>query len=565
MKTGVAAGSTAEGSTGLGHGGLSIEGRGLAISFGGVHAVQDVTIGVRPGERRVLIGPNGAGKTTLFHLISGQRRPQHGRVLLGGRDGTRLPPYRRSQLGLARTFQITNLLAGLSVHENVLLATLSRSLARFSLWRPAGGYHEQERETERLLDEWGMAAVRDMPVGGLAYGEQRRLEIMLAIATHPRALLLDEPLAGLSPVEAERVARTIAALPRSLTLLLIDHDTDVALALADSVTVMSFGRILVEGSPDEVRADERVREIYLGTGAAGSPGTARGMGTASETETPDTQPTPVAFAAGEHGPAEPPAASSAGATSVPSKSDTSPGRAVEPAREPRLQVRDLHAYYGRSHVLQGVDLAVQDGEVLALLGRNGMGKTTLIHAIAGLLRPAAGMVRVHGRTVSGLAPERIAAAGVALVPQGRRLFASLTVSENLEVAYHPVAPSGWTPQRIFTAIPRLGERRRQTAATLSGGEQQLAAMARALLRNGDVLLLDEPSEGLAPAMLSVLADLVRATRQRGAAVLLVEQKLGFALEVADRAAVMVKGRIVYECSHEGLRVDNEVLRRHLGL
>ncbi|HEU5320680.1 MAG TPA: ABC transporter ATP-binding protein [Methylomirabilota bacterium] len=236
----------------------------LTHDFGGLRALDGVSLAAGAGERLVVLGPNGAGKTTLFNLITGLLRPSAGRIRLFDRDVTALPTHRRARLGLGRTFQITTLFPRLTVRENVLLAVQGADPARFTLLRPLAAYPHLGERAERLLDEWGLAARRDVPTRELSYGEQRQVELLLALAGRPRVLLLDEPTAGLSPAETAAVAAMIGRFPREVTLLLIEHDMDVALELADRVVVLHQGRVLAEGRTDRIREDARVAEIYLG-------------------------------------------------------------------------------------------------------------------------------------------------------------------------------------------------------------------------------------------------------------------------------------------------------------
>ena len=229
-----------------------------------------------------------------------------------------------------------------------------------------------------------------------------------------------------------------------------------------------------------------------------------------------------------------------------------------------LEVRGLQAYYGESHVLQGVDLDVRDGEAVSLVGRNGAGKTTTIAAIMGLLRPRGGTVRVGAIDVSGWPAHRIARAGVALVPQGRRIFAELSVRENLHLAAH-VVPSGWDERRVLELFPSLGRRLENRGDQLSGGEQQMLAIGRALMRNPSVLLLDEPSEGLAPKLVAEVGEALRSLRATGLAILLVEQNLALATHVGERLYVMNKGTIVFAGTPAALVAQPDVETRFLGV
>jgi branched-chain amino acid transport system ATP-binding protein len=237
----------------------------LTRDFGGLRALDRVSLEVGEGERRVILGPNGAGKTTLFNLVTGLLGPTAGRIRLFGCDVTGLRAPARARLGLGRTFQITTLFPKLSVLDNVLLAVQGIDPARFALHRPRTSYPRLGARAERLLEDWGLADRRDVPARSLSYGEQRQVELVVALATRPRVLLLDEPTAGLSPAETASAAAAIARFPRDVTILLIEHDMDVALELADRVTVLHQGRVLAQGTADEMRKDGRVTEIYLGT------------------------------------------------------------------------------------------------------------------------------------------------------------------------------------------------------------------------------------------------------------------------------------------------------------
>jgi branched-chain amino acid transport system ATP-binding protein len=228
-----------------------------------------------------------------------------------------------------------------------------------------------------------------------------------------------------------------------------------------------------------------------------------------------------------------------------------------------LVVDGVHAYYGESHILQGVSLEVQPGELVALLGRNGAGKTTTMSSIIGFIRPRAGKVTILGRDMTGQPPYAIAGAGVGLVPQGRRIFAPLSVKENLTFAAQARGP--WTLDRVYELFPRLRERQHLRGTALSGGEQQMLAIGRALLMNPSVLLMDEPSEGLAPLIVRDIGRVIGELKQSGMAILLAEQNLAMALSVADRCYVLNKGQVVAESSADALRADEELKHRFLGV
>jgi branched-chain amino acid transport system ATP-binding protein len=244
----------------------AIQAKDVSKLFGGLAAVDGVSLEVAAGERRVLIGPNGAGKTTLFHCITGTLRPTRGTVSLFGRDVTRDPEDRRTSLGMGRTFQITNVIADLTLLENMALAIVGADRRKWILHRGVDAFPDVKREAEEGLAAVGLAGRAALPVRLVSYGERRQLELALALGTRPKVLFLDEPCAGLSPSERPRIAKMIAGLPRDITVVMIEHDMDVALGLADRVTVLHMGRVILEGSPDEVRSNAQVRDVYFGHG-----------------------------------------------------------------------------------------------------------------------------------------------------------------------------------------------------------------------------------------------------------------------------------------------------------
>lgn len=234
--------------------------------------------------------------------------------------------------------------------------------------------------------------------------------------------------------------------------------------------------------------------------------------------------------------------------------------------EPLLEVRDLDAYYGTAHVLQGVTFAL-GAEPVALIGRNGMGKTTLCRALTGLLGVngrSTGTIRLAGEDIQGRAPHRIAKAGVGYVPQGRRLFESLTVDEHLQIV-GASSKAAWTPKRVYELFPRLAERKHVSGTSLSGGEQEMLSIGRALLTNPKLLVMDEPSEGLAPTVVETLIDTISELAAEGMGLLVVEQNLGVATALADRVIVMVSGAIAAETTSAELLADPEQQKRFLGV
>jgi branched-chain amino acid transport system ATP-binding protein len=238
----------------------------VSKAFDGLRAVDGVSLEVAPGERRALIGPNGAGKTTLFSLVSGEMHPTEGQITLFGRNVTRLPPHRRAALGLSRTYQITNLFPRLTVLENCLFAVQALTPAKLHLHRAVSRYTEHFARARAVLETVGLQAKENDVVRDLSHGEQRQLEIALALAGAPKLLLLDEPTAGLSPAESHMMTALLKKLDPTITLLVIEHDMDVAFELTDRITVLHYGRVIADGFSREVKSNRIVQEIYLGAG-----------------------------------------------------------------------------------------------------------------------------------------------------------------------------------------------------------------------------------------------------------------------------------------------------------
>lgn len=244
---------------------MRLEVSNLTVRFGAVAALNGVSLEVESGERRAVIGPNGAGKTTLFNAVTGDVRPTAGSILLDGRDATRLSSWRRARHGLARTFQRSTLFPELTVQENLALAVRLRSGSAWRFW--PGGERRLTCDVEERLATAGLQGVARRPAAGISHGEQRALEIELALAARPRALLLDEPMAGLSGAERRAALERLRALPAEVTLVIVEHDLDAVFAIAQRISVLDHGVLIADGAPDEVRSDRRVQEVYLGSTA----------------------------------------------------------------------------------------------------------------------------------------------------------------------------------------------------------------------------------------------------------------------------------------------------------
>ncbi len=236
----------------------------LSKNFGGLEAVSQINLKVHKGERKGIIGPNGAGKTTLFNLISGDLLPTSGKIFLFGEDITKIPNHHRAYLGISRTFQITNLFSKLTVLENLVLAAQALEKTKFVMLRPLKNYKHLYQKAEEVLVKMGMLEKRNEVIKNLSHGEQRQIEVAMALLGKPRLLLLDEPTAGLAPAESSTMVSMLKNLDNTITMIIIEHDMDVAFELTDRISVLNFGRVLADGSKEEIRANETVQEIYLG-------------------------------------------------------------------------------------------------------------------------------------------------------------------------------------------------------------------------------------------------------------------------------------------------------------
>lgn len=467
-----------------------LEATGVSKSFGAVWVLGNVSLKVAAGTIHGLIGPNGAGKTTLVNILTGHVRQDRGGVLLQSALIDKLPPHRRAQLGVSRSFQAPRLLEDLTVEANVRLG--QQLLARID----DGRLHD----VAKLLD---LDADLHRPVGTLPTGQRRLVELARSLVGRPKVLLLDEPFAGLTNAEIRKVARVIGRLSRDLNLavLLIEHNLNEVFALSDEISVLDRGLLVANGAASTIADSREVRTVFFG---------------------------------GE------PISSNAAVI----KADIS-------SNETALHVQGLSAGYGRLQVIRDVSLRVKRREIVGLVGVNGAGKSTLLRALAGHARVTAGVVALHGVPVKiGNAPALVRL-GLSLVPEGRHLFTSLTAEDNLRLAGIAAGLKERDIRQrldlLYGVLPQVSELRTRPAGALSGGQQQAVTIARALMCKPTVLLLDEPSIGLSRLALEALApQLLNLLEQEDISILLVEQNLGFASLLCDRSYLMDAGRIIAE-------------------
>ncbi len=488
-----------------------LETQDLTIRFGGHVAVDHVSCAFRPGTLTAIVGPNGAGKTTYFNLISGQLRASAGSVRLNGTDITNEPVSQRTHRGLGRAFQLTQLFPNLSVLENVRLAVQSRrkhGLDLWSVWLDHRGTLERARE---LVQRVALGDRADAAASSLPHGDQRKLEVAMLIALEPSVYMFDEPTAGMSVDDVPVILDLIRGLKAEAdkTVLLVEHKMDVVRELADRIVVLHNGKLVADGEPEAVIASPIVQQAYLGLA-------------------------PECVAGGH------------------------PGHERD-ARDALLSLAGVHTHIGAYHILHGVDFEVPAGQVTMLLGRNGAGKTTTLRTIMGLWSASQGRIVFDGRRIGGPAeaggkadaprtPE-IAQLGIAYVPENMGIFADLTVRENMLLAARQAKNAAELDttrlEWLFALFPALKKFWLYPAGKLSGGQKQMLAIARAMVEPRRLLLIDEPSKGLAPAIVQNLIAALRELKSTATTVLLVEQNFAMAKALGDTVAVMDDGRVVH--------------------
>ena len=501
----------------------------MSVRFGGLQALADVNLDVRQGEITGLIGPNGAGKTTLFETISGFQ-PVAGGVIRyfepGAATSTPVdllgrPAGARAGLGIGRTLQNVRLFPYLTIVDNLRIALhrhMSGGILSHAFQLPAIRREESEvlEKARGLVRLMGMDAFAEKYASELSYGTLRLLELACMLALEPKLLLLDEPASGISQKETEALGPLLRRIQQETgaTMLIIEHDMPLIMGLADWIYVLDAGQNLAAGPPAEVQADQRVIEAYLGT--------------------PTEQ------------------------KKVATKTSTR-----RRSGEVLLELENVDVAYDRVQVLYGVDIEVRKGERVALLGTNGAGKSTVLKVASGLVPLKGGTIRWKGQDIASMSAESLVRAGLGHVPGGRGLFPSLSVAENLQLGAYilPSSEVNAEIERVTRYFPWISERLSQEAGTLSGGEQQQLATARALMSRPELLMIDELSLGLAPIVIERLMETVqRLHEEEGVTVLIVEQQASFALGYTDWAYFLEKGEARYDGPSAGLGDRPDLLR-----
>lgn len=484
----------------------------IGISFGGVQAARHVSFSAKPGQITSVIGPNGAGKTTVLNMIGGFYRPNTGTVSLGAQISGQ-PAYRIARSGVSRTYQTTQLFETMSVLENILIALGQGNLG---LLLKGGDGSAQRAMAEGLLSFVGYAGPVGRLAGNLAHVDKRLVEIARALATRPGVLLLDEPAAGLMREDKTQLAALLREIADAgVALILVEHDMSLVMGISDHIVVLDAGEPLMQGLPTDVQEDPAVLRAYLGSSDFKGRGRAQPLN----------------------------------------------GKKIA-----TLTAHKLEAGYGAAPVLEQVHIDVYPGEMVAVLGANGAGKSTMLRAMSGLHRPIAGSVLLNDHETSVMAAHEIAAAGMMLVPEGRQVFPELSLRDNILLgAWTRETPPGEDElDALLDRFPRLRDRINSKAGVLSGGEQQMLAIARGLIAKPDILLLDEPSLGLAPSMIAELFEALADLRDEGVTVLIVDQMANLALTVADRGYVLESGRVLHDGPAAELKNNPAIERAYLG-
>ncbi len=499
----------------------------ISLNFGGVKALSELSLSVAAGSLHGLVGPNGAGKTTAMNVVSGLARPSSGGIMFRGQAF--IPePHRLARLGLARTFQASAFIDSLDALGNVLLggyASTRSGIASCALRLPFARREERDLRVraEAALARVGYVGPHGARLADLSTWQRRQIEIARALLSKPKLLLLDEPAAGLTAGEVESLKRLLLDLRDSgggeMSILLIEHNVPLVFSLCDTVTAMALGRDIAHGTPEAVRSHPEVIRSYLGTRATGPAN-------------------PIRHAA----PAE--------------------------DRPSILTLERVSAGYGPTAVLHDISLEIRAGETVALFGPNGAGKTTLLNTIVGERRAMSGAVTFQGRRIERLSIPAIVRLGIGIVPQGGSVMARQSVEDNLLISMTGLRLNGrerrGRAEEILARFPSLERRRKSLGASLSGGERQMLAIAKAVVRRPTLLLLDEPSIGLAPAIVDEVQRIVAELSATGLTVLIGEQSVDWVLPIATRAYAITAGRIVAEGSPHLLSNADALAAQYLG-
>jgi ABC-type branched-subunit amino acid transport system ATPase component/branched-subunit amino acid ABC-type transport system permease component len=520
--------------------GLRVE--DVTVRFGGLVANDGISLEVPVGRITGLIGPNGAGKSTLFNVCSGLVSPSSGTVWMDGRRLDHLGAPARARHGLGRTFQQTELFESLTVRQNIAMGCEAAWAGRNPLDHIVTGIGQRRMIRERTDESirlCGLAELADAHVASLSTGWRRHVELARCVAGTYEVLLLDEPSSGLDRRETQHLGEILGRVvrERGVGILLVEHDMALVNQVCDHVYVIDFGKQIFDGATQEIKDSEIVRRAYLGEDIGVVEGSNRRPSSSGTTR-----------------------------TSVRTRS-AGPMVARDPGSDaaPLLEFAGVTAGYGSTTVLRDVSIHVQAGEVVALLGPNGAGKTTALRCASGSVRPSRGRILVDGRDITKAPPYRRAEMGLCLIPEGRGIFRSLTVAENLRLSVPSYSSNpSEALDRALTSFPVLGSRLNEIAGHLSGGQQQMLSVARAYLGDAKVIMLDEVSLGLAPLVVDEIYQALDALAKTGVAMLLVEQYVSRALHMCDSVVLLNKGGVAYSGPPTNLD-EQSFLRDYLGV
>lgn len=505
-----------------------LEATGLVKRYGGLVATDNMSLLVNPGEIVGMVGPNGAGKSTLIGLLGGAVKADGGSIRFDGRDVTLLGAAQRARLGIGRTYQIPRPFLNVTVRENLLAA-------RYSL-HPFVAKREAVDACDRILERTGLLDAANLPARQLPLLRRKRLEVARALALEPKLLLLDEVGAGLVDSEITELIDLVHSLHTEVQgVIIIEHVLRVVRECCQRLIVLNFGRKFAEGPTQAVLTSDEVAAVYLGTAHAHDKAQTKQDG---------------------NGPKE-----------SPSREEFKSRGLLEKTQSvPLLELKGVHAGYGQARVLNGIALRINSGEVIAVLGTNGAGKTTLANVISGLVRPTVGEVLVDGKAVLDGGPHRIAALGLAQCMEGRRIFGSLTVEENLMLAARRVSATQVRErlEYVYNLFSDLHERRKNAGTSMSGGQQQMLAIGRALMAQPRLIVFDEISLGLAPVMMDRLYLALGELKKTGLTMLIVEQDVERALDLADQVHVMEHGRFALSGPTASIRNDPRLRHLYIG-
>lgn len=541
--------------------------RDLSIKFGGINALKNVSLEVKPNSLVGLMGPNGAGKTTLINCISRVYAASAGEIIFNGHNILKVRGDELTDLGISRTFQDLSFFQHISSmlvidylrlgqfsskrisflndslqlkkskeDERLLKRNARRILDFFSQVREHLEPPEEERNYPFLYGREGFPDLIDIefqPIGNLSFAWRRRLDLARALVSSPKLLLLDEPAQGLAPSEIEKLGKTLKLIQSEfgISALIVEHNVDSLMKISDALVVMNHGEVIAKGLPNEISQNQEVVDIYLGT--------------KNSNKSSDGTKSPASLISSE---------------------------VIDYRKQnaqPLLEVKNLDLFYDSAQALFSVSLKLYPQEIVSILGTNGSGKSSLVKAICGVEKPSFGEILLKGQIIPLGWPEISNERGIQFVAQGHVIFPELSVLENLKIGALTAEKRGLKfkdgLEKIYTYFPMLKENPGEQAANLSGGQQQMLAMAQALIGNPEILLLDEPSLGLSPLLVDTLFDIIqKISKKEKCTIVIVEQNVHKALEISSFIYMMSSGVLIAEATSEQLKGNNDTIKKYLG-